>query len=75
MRKPPTPKQVRYIRWLGRKLGLREGELLSHASRFLAEETGRRAEVADLLDLTREEAAALIGRLLVLKSSLEEDTG
>ena len=34
----PTPKQLRYIRWLGKRLGMTEGELLDYANRFLSEE-------------------------------------
>ncbi len=75
MRKPPTPKQLRYIRWLGKKLGMTEGELLAHANRFLSEEAGRRVEAEDFPSLAREEAAALIGHLLGLKASLENDKG
>ncbi|MEZ0347257.1 MAG: hypothetical protein ABWJ90_01950 [Thermus sp.] len=75
MRKPPTPKQLRYIRWLGKRLGMTEGELLDYANRFLSEETGRRVKAEDFSDLAREEAAALIGHLLGLESYLENDRG
>uniref|UniRef100_A0A7C5VES8 Uncharacterized protein n=1 Tax=Thermus caliditerrae TaxID=1330700 RepID=A0A7C5VES8_9DEIN len=75
MRKPLTPKQLRYVRWLGKRLGMTEGELLDYANRFLSEETGRRVEAEDFSDLAREEAAALIGHLLGLKASLENDKG
>jgi len=72
-RKPPTPKQLRYLAWLARRAGLEGEALLAYASRFLSEETGREVAVESLSDLPREAAGALIGHLVALNAETEDE--